>query len=271
MNVAISSLPLPYSVDLMDSSLAKLYDEHSDMQFERGLDLIKTHLQPRPGQAILDLGCGTGRLAMELASLVGSDGRIVGLDPDKDRIEVAKKTSGSSCAHLTFLEGVAGDAVEVGPFDAIFSNFVLHWVPEENIQSTLCDIERCLKPGGRLLAHITSSTGKLAADLAVLATGEDEESTCGMCFRDLQFWKNHCIDAGLEVGAVSEKIDITIRFSKVTGYFEFVKAYTSGAVDVANVSENDMNKFLQRHELNKLDEDLTINASILKIVATKPV
>ena len=51
-----------------------------------GKDFIQTDVLPKAGDVILDLGCGTGELSACLAELVGPEGKIIGVDPDKERI-----------------------------------------------------------------------------------------------------------------------------------------------------------------------------------------
>ena len=270
LGLHILSSPV-YGFEIMSSeslhSLAQLYDDYSDMQFEHGLQLIKNHLTPKPGQSILDLGCGTGHLSIELAREVGDEGRVVGVDTNKQRVEVARKKLPRN--NVSFLEGSVYDAVKWGPFDGVLANFVLHWVPQDNVHSTLRGIYECLKPGGRLVAYITSRSGKLNSDLIPMATGRDEESLLNMCLRFLPFWKQHCIDTGFKVETSSEDVDIFIKFESVTSYFQFVKAYSSGVIDGANISEDDMQELLQKHQLSNASE-VVIHGSAVRIVATKP-
>ncbi len=70
--------------------LAERYDRVSDSQFERAVLLVKK-MGIGPGDAVLDIGCGTGRLAMYLSSVVGPRGRVIGIDPSPHRIGVAQR------------------------------------------------------------------------------------------------------------------------------------------------------------------------------------
>ena len=51
-----------------------------------GEDFIQTDVCPKAGDVILDLGCGTGELSAYLAELVGPRGKVIGVDPDKERV-----------------------------------------------------------------------------------------------------------------------------------------------------------------------------------------
>ena len=252
--------------------LAQLYDDHSEPQFEHGLQLIKNHLRPGKGESILDLGCGTGRLSLELARQVGNQGKVIGVDPNKERVEVARKRLfDNNSVSVTFLDGLVYDAAKYGPFDGVYANFVLHWVPQDNIQSTLRCIYECLKPGGRLVAHMTASTGDFNADLVPMATGKDEESVTGMCMRFLPFWKEHCIDAGFEVQTSSQDVKIVVRSENVSKYLGFVKAYTNGAVDAANIREDHLQDLLRKYQMDDPHKEVFVHSSIVRVVATKPV
>ena len=92
---------------------------------------------------ILDLGCGTGCLSAVLADCVGPEGSVVAIDPNKDRLEFAKKQY--SRPNLMFIE--ANDAtLPEDQYDLVFSNYVLQWI--ENKAAVLNKVYKNLKPGG---------------------------------------------------------------------------------------------------------------------------
>ena len=61
-------------------------------------------LAPEKGDKVLDLGCGTGYLSKVLADLVGPEGQVVAIDPDTERLKVAKDKYTAS--NLQYLEGL---------------------------------------------------------------------------------------------------------------------------------------------------------------------
>ena len=76
----------------MEKSQAQEYTEKSSMQEEDSLRLIR-QLCPQEGMKVLDLGCGTGwYLSNVLAERVGLRGKVVAVDPDKERLRIAKET-----------------------------------------------------------------------------------------------------------------------------------------------------------------------------------
>ena len=76
-----------------NSEAAKGYREAAiSVQKLDGKTFIQTDVCPKAGDTILDLGCGTGELSAYLAELVGAEGKVIGVDPDKERIQLARET-----------------------------------------------------------------------------------------------------------------------------------------------------------------------------------
>lgn len=106
-------------------------------------------LHPNPGETILDIGCGSGMLTVELARAVGPDGRIIGIDPNEEMRSVAVgRCQGYSC--VEFIDGLA-TALPLD--DAVADKAVAVQVFEyiEDIDGAVAEAMRCLKPGGRLV------------------------------------------------------------------------------------------------------------------------
>lgn len=106
----------------------------------------------RPGEVLLDLGCGTGFDALVAAQLVGPAGRVVGIDLSCEMLAVAKAGQGeTSFAQVAFLAaGVELLPFSDGSFDAALSNGVLNLIPDK--PAAVREIFRILRPGGRLQA-----------------------------------------------------------------------------------------------------------------------
>jgi SAM-dependent methyltransferase len=106
----------------------------------------------RPGESVLDLGCGAGFDAFVAAQLVGPGGRVVGVDLSPEMLAVARAAlAEAGFPQVEFSEGT----VEVLPFpdtsfDVALSNGVLNLVPDK--PAALREIFRVLRPGGRLQA-----------------------------------------------------------------------------------------------------------------------
>jgi arsenite methyltransferase len=125
--------------------LAATYDRLSNSQFESGKRLVD-RLEIAEGAHVLDVGCGTGRLARFLAERVGSPGRVVGIDPLPDRIAIAREHGPG----ITFEVGQAEDlrAFADQTFDAVTLSSVFHWLSDK--PKALGEVRRVLRPGGKL-------------------------------------------------------------------------------------------------------------------------
>jgi trans-aconitate methyltransferase len=122
----------------------ELYDSKHAFVWERGEELIAL-LMPSPGEAILDLGCGTGHLTSRIAA---SGARVVGIDNSAEMVKEARR----NYPDLTFAVADARDFDPQHSFDAVFSNAVLHWVKEAG--RVLDCVWNALKPGGRFVAEL---------------------------------------------------------------------------------------------------------------------
>lgn len=138
------------TVRLDNQLLAERYDQVSEGQFKAGLVMIEK-LGIRDGQTVLDIGCGTGRLTLNVAKLVGPGGKVIGIDPSQNRIEIAARKSGDKPkSNISFEIGNSNelDHFKSNSFDVVYLNVVLHWIHDK--KDALNQIYRILKPGGRL-------------------------------------------------------------------------------------------------------------------------
>ncbi len=136
------------SVKLDNQLLAERYDQVSEGQFNNGLILIQK-LGVKKGHSVLDIGCGTGRLTLHVARIIGPGGRVIGIDPSVQRIEVAQRKV-VPLLNVNFKTGNSNDLYhfEGDSFDIVYLNIVLHWIQEK--EDALSQIYRVLKPGGKL-------------------------------------------------------------------------------------------------------------------------
>jgi len=107
---------------------------------------------PAPGESVLDVGCGTGTLAIAIKPRVG-EGEVHGIDASPEMIEVAKDKAAKARAEVDFQVGL----IEAIPFpdatfDLVTSSLMLHHLPDDLKRKGFAEIRRVLKPGGRFLA-----------------------------------------------------------------------------------------------------------------------
>jgi ubiquinone/menaquinone biosynthesis C-methylase UbiE len=101
------------------------------------------------GEDVLDLGCGTGELALALARRVPGV-RIVGLDPDPKALALAEQKSRAAGLAIEWQRGYAGRApFPARSFDHVISSLMIHHLPVAQKQEAFRDVTRLLRPGGR--------------------------------------------------------------------------------------------------------------------------
>jgi ubiquinone/menaquinone biosynthesis C-methylase UbiE len=104
----------------------------------------------RPGQRVLEIGCGTGSLAILTKRLHPQVG-IVGLDPDPKALARARQKALRSAVPLQFTEGFSERLPYADEsFDHVFSSFMFHHLENNARAQTLGEVRRVLKPGGHL-------------------------------------------------------------------------------------------------------------------------
>lgn len=106
----------------------------------------------QPGDAVLDVGCGTGTLALEVQRRVGSTGRVVGVDPGALQIARARAKAARRRLPIEFQPGVIERLdFHDQTFDVVLSTLMMHHLPATLRRAGLAEIARVLKPGGRLV------------------------------------------------------------------------------------------------------------------------
>jgi SAM-dependent methyltransferase len=101
------------------------------------------------GDAVLDVGCGTGYLTNRAAHAVGPTGRVVGVDPALEVVAYARSVSPPQCEfHVA-----GGEAIPEpdGSFDVVVSSLAVHHIPAQGRAAAFWEMHRVLRPGGRLL------------------------------------------------------------------------------------------------------------------------
>jgi ubiquinone/menaquinone biosynthesis C-methylase UbiE len=133
--------------------LGRMYDAPYAVERRR---VIRAALAVRRGEAILDVGCGPGHVACEVAGEVGSTGMVTGVDSSTTMLALASARADQLGMQdrARFLEG---DAVRLPVTDAAFDGAVVSQVYEyvSDLAGALGELHRALKPGGRVVIFDT--------------------------------------------------------------------------------------------------------------------
>jgi ubiquinone/menaquinone biosynthesis C-methylase UbiE len=106
----------------------------------------------QPGEVVLDVGCGTGALAMEASRRVGATGRVHGIDPGPKQITRARAKAERAGLPIDFQVGVIEQlAFPDHSFEVVLSTPVMHHLPDDLKRLGLAEMARVLKAGGRLV------------------------------------------------------------------------------------------------------------------------
>jgi len=108
--------------------------------------------QIKPGERILDVGCGTGDLTLLAKKVAGPSGQVAGLDAAPEMIEVARGKAAHKQTDVDFRVGVVERLpFPDGSFDVVLSSLMMHHLPDDLKPQALAEIRRVVKPNGRLL------------------------------------------------------------------------------------------------------------------------
>jgi trans-aconitate methyltransferase len=159
-----------------------------------GLPVIEL-LDPRPGERILDLGCGDGALTEKLASL---GCQVVGVDSSPAQVAAAQARGLD--ARIVEAQQLLFEA----EFDAVFSNAALHWMRQP--EAVLAGVWRALEPGGRFVGEM-GGAGNIALVLEALATmlarhGIDLQQTSPWYFPNEDEYRSKLEQAGFVVTSI---------------------------------------------------------------------
>lgn len=138
-----------------------------------GRDTLVEVAVPQPGEVVLDVGCGTGTVALTIASGGAGTHEVTGIDASPEMIEMARRKAAKAGARVTFEVAAIEDLPFAdGTFDLVTSSLMLHHLPAELKPTAIAEVRRVLKPGGRfvvmdfareshsLLGHLLSVVGR---------------------------------------------------------------------------------------------------------------
>ncbi len=209
----------------LEGSAAELYQRYlvPAITTKWAEDLVD-RAQPAPGEAALDIACGTGVVARLAAKTIG-EGQVAGLDLNPGMLAVARSVP-SEGAPITWIEGSALELpFPLDSFDLVLCQLGLQFFPDQ--QQGLREMRRVLRRSGRLALSVYSPIERtpgahafvlaldevLGADASRIKRGEHS-------FTDPAQLENLLKGAGFESVSV-QKVEQTIAFPSVLDYVRF--------------------------------------------------
>jgi len=125
------------------------YDFFTNLLLQPSQKSIGLLARIKPGDQVLDVGCGSGRLTFAAQQWAGETGQATGLDPSSEMIQVARKNAERAGLKTKFELGVVENLpFPDASFDVVLNRLMLHHLPGDLKQRGLAEMRRVLKPGG---------------------------------------------------------------------------------------------------------------------------
>ncbi len=218
-------------------------------------------LSPKSGDLILDLGCGSGYMSDILVKWVGSEGFVIGVDPDEERISIARKNY-SNTENLKFIVASDVDFPE-NQYDLVNATCVIHWI--EDKKATFERIYKHLKPGGRFAftTQDNPSFPEVVNQIICPFGPETFKNTVGSAYwESAQYYKDLAASIGFEVLSMDIKTRSS-HYPTVQSLIDTLYGIFQGKFDRSSKLLDDVKK---RYE----GCQITMSNPALKAILMKP-
>ena len=251
---------------------ASTYGQHSQhAQASDALIFVNSVLQPQCGSRLLDFGCGTGNVTVDLARRIGPDGFLVGVDPDEERIKIAKKRF-EGHDNVKIVYGSIDEAEAEAPYDVINANHVVHWISAKEHEGLLRKVYRSLRPGGTFGFNTLHGLTGFIRDLSASQYENSYDSfvaAIDWSLTSLFYWNTLLKKVGFEVIYGVEEERISGSMPNERSLLEWWEATCLGHFRAAEVTPEALDTLMKKHSLER-NEAIPIKLCHVDVVARKP-
>ena len=248
----------------MSSATAFSQNDTSLQESPASQDALKLMdaLSVKENDKVLDIGCGIGQYTSVIADRVGPGGKVVGVDPDKERIEIANEKYARS--NLEFLEGDSENFPE-DQYDVVFSNYVFHRIKEKEAMFKI--VGQNMRPGGKFGFTHPACHIPIFSDLSYLmgpVKGEEILQSMGW-YETTERYLVLGSSNGL-VPVQNETYHRTFGVPNLDVFFKVWYGVTHGAFDPTAVDEADLEKFKQQYGTGPFK----VTMNMISMIFSKP-
>ena len=250
----------------IQSQSANLYHKNSSSQAQEGHNLLKKVKVPS-GSLVLDLGCGTGYLSTVLSEMVGPEGRVVAVDPDAERIKIAKENN--SRPNIEYLEG-DDQSFPGNGYALVFSNQVIHWIKDK--EALFARLYDKLAAGGQFafvtLDGIPEFPPIMNKALCELVSPDfvDHFIKKKTSIRNTKDYQEMAESAGFEITSATVETS-NDQWISVDEFLEFWAGVCQGDIVIDSIDQKTLQDFKEHHEKELIAEHVPFK--ILYMVITK--
>ncbi len=220
--------------------IAETYLREIDRRFVPIVEQVIRRAALEPGHRVLDIGTGTGAVALQAAPLVGPAGQVTGTDPSSEMLDLARqRAAGPGHANLKFEVGSA-EAIQAedASFDAVLASLSLMYVVDRAAAAREC--ARVLRPGGRFVAAVWArpaecdivlfqqTAGRFAPAPPVPGVGPG-------ALADAAPFINQLAEAGIDASVETESFGFD--FDDFASAWEVLAGVTTAALDSERLEE----------------------------------
>jgi ubiquinone/menaquinone biosynthesis C-methylase UbiE len=140
--------PMEQMVSTYDAYMRKMTFGREQILRQKTVELAMI----KPGDTVLEIGCGTGSLTLAAKRQAGPSGQVVGIDVIPGMVEYSRQKAAQANVDVTFqLGSINGLPFPDTSFDVVMCSFMIFHISEDTRRKGIAEIYRVLKPQGRLL------------------------------------------------------------------------------------------------------------------------